>query len=564
MSQAKRDWSAFDYKSWDLVTSPSAMETADDCIRKWWFLKVCRLKEPQKDFTQLGDVFHEVAERWLEADDTGRDADGNAVDVFPEGWADRLSFGQEATVRALFKAMVDEGILRRTPGRQIEKSFQIQVLPDNQASVVGFADVWTPQGIEDHKTSKSRRYLQTREGLLQNIQMMVYGAAWIHDLLTHTPERLPEKMELRHNQGVTDPDDLYVRPTSVDVSTEAVIHFWETKVIPLVKRMLYWKKAGHPADSWAKLPNPTRKGVCRKYGGCPFAGICGRTESVDEYKERVQLHNEQFEINKAKEHQMSQDLLAKLAEKRKNRASAPAAELTPPTQPAAPSTPATPASPPSSEVPVTAPWADPSCKACQGSGLASNGGPCRPCELSAKKRGILASDFQLEAIEGAIRVCRGDVLVAQVPVTSAVTARDNTKPVAAPKEKALAKAAPPAESPARPSKAEQADDGKAKRGRPGKGFTLLYGVVKRGKGTPIDLQQILQQYGALLANEWNGASYWTLDPFKRREALAHKAQEIAEGFGTSVVMCSSDQRDLLDFAAALEPFAGTVMVAGSR
>lgn len=203
MSQAKRDWSAFDYESDVLVTSPSAIETADDCNRKWWFLKVVRLKEPQKHFTKLGDVFHEVCERWLEADDNGRvpeppdesagirhiqgekfwlegtlkgQAWGAEVDVFPSGWSDALDFGQESVVRAIFKAFVDEGVLRRTPGRQVERSFQIPVIKD--ASVMGFADVWTPLGIEDHKTSKARKWLQTREGLAENIQMMVYAAAW--------------------------------------------------------------------------------------------------------------------------------------------------------------------------------------------------------------------------------------------------------------------------------------------------------------------------------------------------------------------------------------------------
>ncbi|MCH7872489.1 MAG: PD-(D/E)XK nuclease family protein, partial [Planctomycetes bacterium] len=110
MSNATRDWLAFDYQSWQLVTSPSACESATDCMRQWWFKKVVRLKVPDKHFTQLGDVFHEVAERWLEADDNGRGADGNQVDVFPEGWAERLSHGQEAVVRALFRAMVDKAL----------------------------------------------------------------------------------------------------------------------------------------------------------------------------------------------------------------------------------------------------------------------------------------------------------------------------------------------------------------------------------------------------------------------------------------------------------------------
>lgn len=575
MSNETRNWLAFDYQSWQLVTSPSACESADDCMRQWWFKKVIRLKEPTKHFTQLGDVFHEVAERWLEADDNGRGVDGKPVDVYPDGWADRLSHGQEAVVKALFQAMVEKGVLRRTPGRQIERSFQIEVLPDRQASMMGFLDVWTPQGIEDHKTSKSRRYLQSRQGLLDNLQMMVYAAAWVDDMIERK-QILPDHLELRHNQGVTDPEALFVQPTSVDVSPMKVAEFWETKIVPLVRQMLYWKKAGISPTAWKKVPGPKKKGICRKYGGCAFAGICGRTESVDDYKSRVTLQDKQIEAKTAKDRTMSDDLLAKLAAKKKSRGTAPA----PASTPAATVPPGTPidavvalvdaatepisaaaeATTPAPAVVVSAtplatvaPWANADCKACGGSGLNAEGGVCRSCEVTAMSKGIVADNFTLVAVEGAIQILLNEISLALVPYAVPVKVAENTAPIQ------TTVAPGKTEEP----KTEQVEKA-AGRGRPKKGFTLIYGIVKRGKGKVIDLQQVLQEYGAALAEEWEGGSYWALETFKRREALAHKAQEIAESFGSATVMISTDQRDLIDFAAALEPFASTVIVAGVR
>lgn len=566
MSQAKRDWSAFDYKSYKLVTSPSAMETANDCMRKWWFLKTIRLKEPQKSFTKLGDVFHEVCERWLEADDNGRGEDGKEADVFPDGWADALDYGQEAVVRAIFKAFVDEGVLRRTPGRQIEKSFQVPVIPG--ASIMGFADVWTPLGIEDHKTSKARKWLKNRDDLAECIQMMSYAAAWCFE------NRDATKLELRHNQGITDPDDLFVKPTSRDVTVDEVATFWDKTIIPLVKRMLYWKQAGLPPESWAKVDGPKpRKGICKKYGGCPFLGICGRTESVDAYKKRIAPHI-QTETEKAalaQETDMSEDLLARLAKKKKARASAGVAAPTPQSDETEPVADAVEQQETESRtvenatadgLPDIAPWGNPGCKACAGIGISTAGAACLPCGINAKKIGVLVTDFKITPIEGAVEIRRGDILLAVVPVAVEVKSADNTKPTTKSEAKSEAKSEEVAPS----EKAEKTEE-EAKqsgKGRPKKGFTMIYGVVKRGKGKIIDLQQVMFCEGKELAEAWNAKSYYALDAFKRREALAMKAEELAEEFGPAIVMVSTDQRDLLDFAAALEPWATAVYVTGMR
>jgi len=571
MSQAKRDYSAFDYRTWKLVTSPSAVETFNDCERKWWFLKVIRLKEPLKDFSQLGDVFHECAERWLLADDNGVDrTTGQPVEVFPEGWDAALDFGQSAVVRAVFKKMVDEGVLRRTPNRRIEHSFQIGVLPE--ASIMGFMDVDTPQGVEDHKTSKSTKWLKSRKALTEDIQMMTYAAAWITERYQSGGE-LPSFIELRHNQAVVDPEALLVRATAVDVELQQIEKFWEETLVPLVRKMLYWKQAELPASSWAKVDGPKRKGACRKYGGCPFVGICGRTESIDNYKTRTARYNDTFTAAKAKDQDMSNDLLAKLAAKKKARGATPppvpANEETEPVAEAEMSA-SDDTTADVAEQRQVAPWVQADCKACGGVGLSTSGTACRPCAVAAVKLGIVASDFTLTPVEGAIEIRRGDVLLSTIPIASEVKTEEKTKPVAAnaSKKKATSKAAKAlAASSEKESEAKQAVDASEQvseqaetkpKGRPKKGFTLLYGVPKRHKGKVIDLGQIMQREGEELATAWNANSFWALDAFKRREAMAQKAAILAEEFGPALVVVTSDQRDLADLATALEPFAVSV------
>lgn len=556
MSQAKRDWKAFDYRTWGLVASPSQFETASDCLRKWWFQKVLRLPTPIRGALELGDVFHECCERWLLADDTGRDAQGNPVEVFPEGWDTRISFGEAALVKKLISKMIEGGVLRRVPGRKVELGFQVPVLDNKRASMVGFVDLLTPFGIEDHKTSKSPRYLVSQKGLLENLQMLCYGHVWG----LHFDE---PKLELRHNQAITDPQAPMVRATSVDIHLSAVEDFWGEKIAPLAERMLSCKRDRYSQADWGEIPGPTQRGICQKYGGCPFASICGGVTKPDQHKEKTSQKNEEVEKKVQETKKMSEDLLAKLAAKKKARAAGGAASP-PPTPPEEPSQEVQEAQEPSQEVQEpesapeapqyqeVAPWAQEGCKACSGKGVASNGSACKPCSIKSQAKGILASDFAISAGEGSFIVKRGDIVISVIPADiPEVKAEEKTKP-----PKAASEAKEQAEEAKKEAKKEsKKSDG---RGRPRVGMTLLYGLPKRHTGKVVDLHVILQQYGQMLADEWDKQSYWACDAFRRREALAHKAEEIVSEIGTALVVVSSTQRDLLDLASALEPYAKNV------
>lgn len=604
MSDRKKKYEVFDYESWEMIVSASQIETFNDCARKWCFEKIWKLKAVEQSFTNLGTVFHSVCERWLLADDNGRvplpssiksewgylqifpegplkgQQYPHAVEVFPEGWDETISYGEAAVVKKLFQSMVDEGILRRTPGRVVEKPIQMEVIGGNQVSLIGYEDVWTPLGIEDHKTSSNSRWFKTRQGLRENIQIMAYAAAWIEEALEADRE-LPETIELRHNQACVDPDATEVRKTCVDVSPNEIIDFWEKEILPRVRQMLHWKRSKLPETSWEKVPGPKTKGVCRKYRGCPFMGICGRTESVQTYRGRFDLHTKQVEAHAAQEKEMSDDLLDRLARKKKARNSA-GVTTTPAAAPAkaAETEPVTAAVEETAKVAddvfQKAPWGTPGCKGCGGTGMSLRDGTlCLPCAALAPKLGIRIKDFDINTLPGLINILRDDVLLASIPFV-----QKETKAKA--KDKPKAKAPAPAKKPA--AKVEEAPEGSEaeleaseapetsqeaaeetpaqaaspKKARAKKAFTLLYGLPKRHGGKVIDLTQVMHEFGQLLAEEWDGTSYWALDVWKRREAMAHKAEAIAETLGTALVVVSNDQKDLTDLAAALEPYATNV------
>lgn len=549
MAFEDRNWLAFDYKSWDIVVSPTQVELANDCMRKWVFKKVFRLKEPSKHFTKLGDVFHQCAERWLAADNNNRTPDGKEVDPHPEGWDETVTTGQAVIIRSLLKACTDEGVIRRPPGLQIEKAYQMEVLGDNKASMIMFADVWSDLGIEDHKTSKDKKWLKSREKLRNCIQMMSYAAAWVDDMLDRDQE-LPETIELRHNQAITDPDKPHVRDTSVEVPMGEIADFWNDKVIPLVKTMLHWKQAGLSTSAWAKVPGPTTKGVCRKYGGCPYENICGRVQTVEQYQSNLLLQSTTEAEKAQRAETMSDDLLAKMAARKKARASAgvtPSAEKV-----ELPKTEAKVEKPKAAAVTAkklktVAPWAQDDCKACSGSGINTEGAVCIACSVQAAEEGIEVDDYTLTAVDGAIQVGRGKKILAEVPFTPPAEVSSKSTPTPA----EIDKAAPDKTKEPVPKNATKA---KAKK----KAFTMLYGLPKRHTGKVIDLSLVLAEQGAELAEALNGSSYYGLNTWERREHLASKAAEIAETLGTALVIVTGNQGDLSSLAAALEPFATNV------
>lgn len=590
MSNRTRDYKRFDYK-YPLVLSASQLTTfagetwdpvkgvmKEGCERKWAFEKLWKLPREQKGYFDFGEVLHEACERWLEADETGRNEDGTPLDLWPEGWDAKLSFADSALIQALVEKAIEEGMLRRSAGREIEPPIQMPVIK-GEATMIGYVDVLLPDGVEDHKSTSNMRYAKSQEGLANNTQLLVYAAYIVRQWMKkHKTLKGLEFITLRHNVFLKDQEKPLIRPTQAQVPPDHVVAFWDRVVIPSAQKMLHWKRSGLPITDWDKIPGATDKGTCRKYGGCAFASICTRRETPAAYTKRITRLIE----NSAPQDETPMPLFDKL----KSKGAKPKAPADVPAQETKTSNKAkkepeyeevpdeeSPAEEPKAHDPGVAPWANPDCRACKGKGLSSKGAVCKACEAHNGRQDdpLDMSSYELKAGEGFIDIFQGEELVSSVIVTAAVASKDATTPKTKTKTKTKAKAAAE-KQPEEPKKVEEAvkaPKGKAevktpaKKGRPRKGFTLLYGSARLTKRDTVNLAEVLSKYGEQLAESLQARNYFALNAFQRRDALASKAQIIAEDFGTSLVFVRPGNPDLDALAAALEPFAFEILEGGN-
>lgn len=449
MSNTTRNYlTDFDYRAHAHTASASQFDTFLTCPRKWWFQKVARLPEleGQRQF-EFGDRLHEACERWLLADDQGRDREtGEPIELWPEGWDEGLSEFDASLVKRLVEKGIEEGVLRRTPDREVEAPVGVyngrnytprQIVPG--VGVCGYRDVRAPGLVEDHKSIKNRRYMKSQADLLADPQLLLYGAV---DLIEHAEKGLPipDEVTLRHNQFIKDPEDLYVRACEVQADRATIQEFWEQTLEPAAADMLRYKRELRDENRWSEVEGPRQKGACQAYGGCPFAKICGKVEKPATYRARIERANaipaESPEPVTTKE---STDMGIF------NRLNAqPAAEKPAPAKPA----PAVEAEAPAEEVAVATeeaeteailpgkqpvPWANPDCKACKGVGFNKSGKPCAACDRVAEKEGNpRASSFNLEVDDAGythvIREADGETVAIVQLQAEEIRAAEKTQP----------------------------------------------------------------------------------------------------------------------------------------
>lgn len=280
----------------DMYTSVSAITDADDCLRRWWFHKRCKLPQDQRQATIFGDVHHAVCARFLEADDRGIDKKtGKPVELYPEGWRVmqnrfdksgtlyKVSDSEAALIKVLIQKAITDGVLVREPGRTVEREFETIIFTKGYAKVIlkGFVDLDTQRGIEDHKTTKNKKYLLSKAKLKKSIQMMGYG--YERYLKGHKGN-----LWLCHNGYVKDFDAPLVRKTDVEVKQIEVMEFFNDKILPTVKLMFRYYTEYPPArlDKWRNVPpaNNANQSCNHHYGApCPYMMICGGLVTIDNY-----------------------------------------------------------------------------------------------------------------------------------------------------------------------------------------------------------------------------------------------------------------------------------------
>ena len=292
-----------------MIISASQLIKFLSCPRQWWFERRAKLPTPNYSgsFGQnFGSALHSVAERYLLSPSTTGAEDPR---LYPEGWMDEwkdeLTELDGEHIKALISKAVEEGLLYHAPDALVEERVGAMVIPADRPGgehvyLTGFVDWALPHSntIRDHKTCKSFRYALSREKLSANLQLLVYafllGSRW----------RLAEEdtIRLEHIYYCSTPGENgepLVRPTKggpAEVTMREARDHWETVVVPAAREMLaldmkqetYQTPEG-VERSWFDVSAAWGKSweACNAYGGCAFLDICGESESIPHYLERV-------------------------------------------------------------------------------------------------------------------------------------------------------------------------------------------------------------------------------------------------------------------------------------
>jgi hypothetical protein len=310
----------------------------------------------------FGIILHAAAARWLNADDTGRDAAGNPVDPFCPGWRKcddgELTSDEEAEeITQLVNLAIDSGILLRRPGREIERKIEMPVI--RGVDMLGYIDLCLidEAELQDHKVSKTSRYCLSEDKLVINPQMLMYAAWMFYE--RHSRGLEPRPILVRHNQFVRHPS-LRVKVVEGHIDLPAVDEFWLT-LTQAAQDMLDLRSSligssEYTKGEWASIEGARDTGTCNAYGGCPFIGICGGRCSMEEYSSRVKRIKDKKD-QKFDQKEVNVGLFDKLIERK--------AKL--------------PCQKQKEEDAPKAPVAPEPCKACGGKGENSKGFPCKAC-----------------------------------------------------------------------------------------------------------------------------------------------------------------------------------------
>lgn len=575
---ADRNWNPDLFKRYEVVASPSQLAQILDCSRAWWFRRCARLPEvQQQDKFDFGNALHGVMERWLRADDTGRDLEtGKPVELFPAGWAGPCNAKEQALIKVLFELAVSDGLIRRLPGREIEKEFEVEVIPG--VGMIGAMDIVSPEGVEDHKSTEDTRYIMSPEALASDPKMLAYAKIF----LDWFPDR--ESVKIRLNYVVKDPDAPSTRAIEAIVSRDDVERFWKETIVPAAESMLRLKRAKLPETEWSRVTGPQGPGICRKYGGCPRAKVCGRVQSVQSHRAEIDRINGKKNQPKTPNPNPTMSFFGK-----KLAAQAPAVPDPAPLIAAANAARAAanaPAPEPASAPAVpTPPWHTPGCQACVASpGISSKGAPCKACDAVSGRSGrptsqgfnygiddsgafwwapkaaeapVQETTVQAPAPEEAEKV--QVVAEAKPKKTRTKAAKTKTKevpdPLTPPEAEALEEFREALGGPA----VLTVDEGPAKMAET-TGFRLYINCIPLDEDY-IELTDILQRESQALAAALGVESYYTIDAFRRRDALASKIEAVVHEDlpGRNVVALGASQ-DLKAYLDALRPFASAVVL----
>lgn len=287
-------------KSNALIFSASQFESWGLCNRKWLGEKGFKLPVREKGSQTFGKALHGVCERYLKADDLGRDADGQEVDLYPEGWAEGLDNVDADLIQKLIaRAIEGDGkgrqLLVRHPRRMIEHGFlrQLMVVDGITVFITGFIDMLRPfEAIEDHKSTKDLKWakndkVDSEEYLGNQRQMLIYARELLV-LAEEQGEPAPKEILLRHNYFCKNKAKPSLKAVEVMVSAAKVRQHWED-LKPIAAEMVRSRARWTEVNEWHTLPLPKSMArACNAFGGCSFMSLCGT--APDQFQDQLKRY----------------------------------------------------------------------------------------------------------------------------------------------------------------------------------------------------------------------------------------------------------------------------------
>ena len=248
--------------------SPSQVETAELCERKWAFEKIEGREKPPNKYADRGTAVHDVLELWQ--------SEGIAVDLTTD-----------------IGKMVSAG-LKFLPQPKSHKTEHPFLFRTSNAVYHGYMDLrgqlWFPiQTVWDHKSTTSFTWMKTPEVLRKDPQAVIYTKAVLEECKLEGRELGKEiqRVELNWVYYLANPDtprsrkvQLHVMPPDAerlpvcppDVHKE---HFGIMYIDELEERFqeietLSKRLLNHYHDKPNPMELPYNASACSAYGGCPF------------------------------------------------------------------------------------------------------------------------------------------------------------------------------------------------------------------------------------------------------------------------------------------------------
>jgi hypothetical protein len=318
--------------------SASQCKAAKMCWRWWWFSKLGRLPQIEKQHFFAGTALHAVGERYLKREAT------DWLGLFPTGWDARLDPDSVAFIQAAAEHAVTKGLWQYSPTMKVEEPIAMLVgerfldhrgmpllaradttidergirrttklttmldgspLPsgyDDLPVFVGYIDsvdldMIIPR-IDDIKSAKTRRYTLSPARLATDLQLGAY-AAWA---LARRQDA--QQAQVRHLYFLKDPDAS--EPAFVSeamLSVTQVRELWaEIIQIGRIMKEIREKvpvivdpeRPYNRVDNFKAIEGACDQGKdrikegCKAYGGCPMQDACFHRSMPAEVLKRLE------------------------------------------------------------------------------------------------------------------------------------------------------------------------------------------------------------------------------------------------------------------------------------